>query len=527
MAFIPPPDPYFAMERGRYDSLLGKATPAAWDAYQEHRAALSRRVPPEREDIGYEVVDGIAVIPFKGLVEREESFYGWLWGCCASTERLIQTTQRVKQDGSVREAVLDVYSPGGSIYGVWDAARAVADLDVVKPVTTWGGDIIASAAFWIGAMGRRLLVNATCFAGSIGVYTTHHDYTRMLRNFGIESKTFASGPFKGAGSPGVPLTAEQEEEIQATIDTLKTEFVADACIKARRLSVERAAAASDGRCFLPREAMQLGLVDGVTTLSALLGSLRAAAPVIPDPAYVEPSDPPGEDCPGSARGTAHAYQLISQETGRDPSAPIDPSSSAGARAPKENDMDEAAVKALLAETLAPVTKQLAEANTKIDAQAAEIAGYKAKLDGTSDVVTGIQADRGLERLLLTARGEFGGPVLIASSGDLAEAQVTAITALYAKSPKEADAYISQLKPIGKGTGSVIRGTAPHPATFAPSAKVSAFPFDPYKGSWATSNDPVMQRFGQKVQWGADQMAAGVKFRNSAEWLLAFDSAHPN
>lgn len=467
VTIISPPDPYFSMDSKAYESLISRATPDSQRAYQEHRSAMQRRVPPtDNESPGYDVIDGIAVIPFHGMVEKRESFWGWLWGSCASTEGLIQALQTACADSNVREWLIDIDSPGGSISGVWDAAQAVFAARALKPGTAWGGDLICSAAYWIGCMAPRLLVNATCFSGSIGVYTTHNDYTRMLRNFGIESRRVASGPHKGAGAMGVPLTEAQEAEMQATVDELATEFVAGVA-KGRGLTPERAKLAADGRAFLPREAIKLGLVDGVTTLSDLLGQLRAAAPVIPDPAYVEPSDPPGE-C-GDEDDCKKASTPKPSNTDRADSAARDGAPAATTAAPKETDMNEDEVRALISGAVAPLQGENA-------ALKAELAALKAQSDTTAKDVTATKAEQGLNKLLADARGENGGPVKLAAKDEVTAGYLR--TVYETKGAEAAVTLLGTLPVIGNGKrtaaqqaeamGTTDRG-ARHPLNFVGAA----------------------------------------------------------
>jgi ClpP class serine protease len=481
-AILPPPDPFFAMEPGAYASLLAKATPEAFRTYKEHRAAMARRVPPASEDPSYEVLDGVALIRFHGLVEKRESFYGWLWGDCASTEALVAAVQGAVTDDNVREWIVDVDSPGGSIYGVWDCARALAAAATIKPGTIFGGDLICSAAYWIGAA-LKLYVNATGFSCSIGVYTTHYDYTRMLEEFGIKGELFASGAYKGAGTLGVPLTEAQRADIQAQIDELAAEFFSWVSMK-RGLSLETVKN-TGGRALLPREAIAAGFVDGVTTLSDLVGSVRAQQPVIPDPAYVAPSCPPENDMgPTEARSEAREAET----SGRAEGAPTTPRADvAHADAPKEahtmSDKNTPDPKGQGAQGEEPdYAAMIAKLNERQDASdkrtaalEAENAELKAKLGATSSGVASITRDRELYALIATARGENGGPVKIAA-GDKVTEDYIALT--YDKVGADAASKLVEALPVlGKGKGSHLRGTAPtSPGAATPSGTRLAIDF---------------------------------------------------
>lgn len=498
----------------------------------EIEAAASRRVVDPFEDgPGYELHDRVAVIRFEGVVSKRLSWWGYLFGGTASTEVLAESLQNALEDAAVASILLYIDSPGGCIRGVREAADLVYAARTKKAIWTLFSDCGASAAYEIGSQATKCFANTPdADVGSIGVLMSFFDYSQALAAMGIKAEVIRSAPLKGAGSFGTALSPEQRTYLQETVDTSAANFT-ETVARGRGFTPEQGAAVSTGRCWMAAEALSLGLIDGISTLTDLIGPLQAEGPVVPDSALIEPVEVPDEgDGVPDANGETSGRRIetisiravfgapVTTETGRDPSAPIDPSSGAGAQAPKENDMDEAQVNALIAQAVAPVTAKVATLET-------ENAALKAQLDGASATVSAIQADHGLQRFLADALGQNG------AAPKLAAADTVGRELLVLSFTKEGEAAarkrLEAMPVLGPPAGSVLRGTRAHPGVGAtsPASSAPAFPFDAYRGSWVTSSDPVMKAYGAKVCWGADQMAAGVKFRSAQEWLAAYDAAH--
>ena len=215
---------------------------------------------------------GVAVIKFEGLVTKRPSFWGWLFGGSAATQTAQEALAAALADTAVKSVLFVVDSPGGTVAGTEELAEAVFNARKVKTVTAYASDMCASAAYWIAAQAGKVYANATATVGSIGVYAVNVDLSRMYRNEGVEVDVIKSAPGKGSGIRGTQWTPDQRADLQREIDALGAEFVG-AVGRARPAAV----IAADGRCYTAREGLSLGLVDGITTLSDLLGQMVADA----------------------------------------------------------------------------------------------------------------------------------------------------------------------------------------------------------------------------------------------------------
>jgi signal peptide peptidase SppA len=217
----------------------------------------------------YSLVDGVAVVPLYGVIGRRVSALEQSSGV-SDVGAFANAVQAAANDQQARAIVLDIDSPGGTVGGVQAAADAVRAANAVKPVIAHSGDLMASAAYWIGAAAGAVYADETAVIGSIGVYAAVLDSSRAMEMQGLKSEVFASGPYKGAGMPGTSLTDEQRQNIQARVDALAGVFKADV----RRGRPAVADDAMQGQTMLAGQALTAGLIDSVATLPRAIADAR-------------------------------------------------------------------------------------------------------------------------------------------------------------------------------------------------------------------------------------------------------------
>jgi hypothetical protein len=110
--------------------------------------------------------------------------------------------------------------------------------------------------------------------GSIGVIATLMDRTKQMADSGIEPTVIRAGSKKALANPYEPVTKEVKAEVQKQVDQLYELFVG-AVADNRGVSPTRVMKdMADGQEFIGDSAVQAGLVDGITTLDALVGGLQ-------------------------------------------------------------------------------------------------------------------------------------------------------------------------------------------------------------------------------------------------------------
>jgi signal peptide peptidase SppA len=220
--------------------------------------------------------DGIAVVPVEGVLARKPDVFELFYGV-EDSSNVLDMVESAARNPDVRGVLLAVDSPGGFLTGGPEIADAVKATGKQKPVVAWVGGTMASLAYYIGSQASQVVASRSAQVGSIGVFTTHVDYTKLLESAGIKIEVIKNkeADFKAAGIMGTALSDEQRTHIQERIQTSFKDF--KRAVKAARPRIEDNA--MRGQVFSGIEAKAAGLVDRVGDMSFAASVLRSAIKV--------------------------------------------------------------------------------------------------------------------------------------------------------------------------------------------------------------------------------------------------------
>jgi signal peptide peptidase SppA len=209
----------------------------------------------------------IAVIPVYGTVMQRASQLALCDGS-TSTQAISQALRQALTDPSIGAVVLDIDSPGGSVYGVAELAAEIRASS--KPVTAVANSLAASAAYWLGASAGEFFVTPGGEVGSIGVWMAHEDWSRALEQAGVTTTLISAGKFKVEGNPYGALDEEARAFMQSRVDDYYAAFTRDVA-RGRKVSVEDVRSGmGQGRVLGAAAAQAQNMVDGVMTFDQVL-----------------------------------------------------------------------------------------------------------------------------------------------------------------------------------------------------------------------------------------------------------------
>jgi len=216
---------------------------------------------------------GVAVIEIVGVMQKYHTLFSWLFGGASSLE-IAATVRSAAADPNIGCIVLYIDSPGGSVAGTQDLAEAIFEARQVKPVIAYISDIGASAAYWVASQASEIYANATATVGSIGTYAAIADYSKLFESAGIKVHVIKAGEHKAAGVVGTEITEDQLAEWQRVVNSINSQFI-QGVARGRKLPPDRVRGLADGRVHVGAEAQRLGLIDGITSFSNVLGQVAA------------------------------------------------------------------------------------------------------------------------------------------------------------------------------------------------------------------------------------------------------------
>ena len=253
---------YAAVLAGRY---LGQRPAAA-----EPRAAPAAAARPGNRS------GAIAVVGVYGTITQRASMMSICDGG-TSTQAISQALRQANADETVSHIVLDIDSPGGSVYGVAELAAEIRAS--AKPVTAIANSLAASAAYWLGTAAAEFYVTPGGEVGSIGVWMAHEDWSKAMADAGVATTLISAGKFKVEGNPYGPLEGEARDFMQSRVNDYDGAFTRGVA-KGRKVSVDQVRGGmGQGRVLGADQAKAENMVDGVMTFDQVLRQVaRSIAP---------------------------------------------------------------------------------------------------------------------------------------------------------------------------------------------------------------------------------------------------------
>ncbi len=212
---------------------------------------------------------GIGLLSIQGTITHRANFFSRFSGG-TSAEAVGQAVDQLAADQSISAIVMDISSPGGSVYGVEQLALKIQSAGKVKPVIAVANSLAASAAYWIGTAATEFIVSPDAEVGSIGVFTMHVDTTAARERDGQKMTMIKAGRLKGAGVAGLPLSEDNLAEIQKGVNDYYDLFVA-AVARGRKVPEAQVRNGfGEGSTVRAKEAVALGMADKIGTLDGVL-----------------------------------------------------------------------------------------------------------------------------------------------------------------------------------------------------------------------------------------------------------------
>ena len=215
----------------------------------------------------------VAIFSIKGTLLKNGTL------CSYGTEEIAAEINRATQHPNIAAIVLDIDSGGGAVNAVAPLAQAIARAKAAgKPVVA-SCDIAASAAYWLASCCNKIVANndiSSAF-GSIGVMCSFVD---------------VKGSYEAKGYKFHEIYADQSANkneaftlaLQGNYDKIKAESLNPLAIsfqdtvKANRPALQAdAPGVLSGKMFYAREALEIGLIDEIGSLSTAVELAKATA----------------------------------------------------------------------------------------------------------------------------------------------------------------------------------------------------------------------------------------------------------
>ncbi len=219
----------------------------------------------------------VAVLPMFGTMSRRMGMLGAMSGGL-SVETFSQQFAELVSDDSISAIVIDVDSPGGSVYGIEELSQQIFDArSKGKRIVAVANQLMASAAYYVASAADELAVSPSGEVGSLGVFSIHFDWSEAMADEGIKVTIIKAGDRKAEGNPYEALGEEAADHMQSMVDAYYSQFVA-AVARNRGVSVAHVEEKyGQGLTFDSARALERGMVDRIATLDEVLSELTGQA----------------------------------------------------------------------------------------------------------------------------------------------------------------------------------------------------------------------------------------------------------
>lgn len=208
----------------------------------------------------------ISMISIAGPITK----YG---NCSLGSVDYADMINRANASPNISSILLKIDSPGGQVDGTATLADAIKNAS--KPVIAVIDDgMMASAAMWIGSAADEIYaMQKTDTAGSIGVYTTLADFTKSYEARGIVLHEIYSDRSPDKNKDHRDALKGKYEAVKDDLNFIADQFIS--VIKENRsgkLNLKHDNPFT-GKMYVAEEAIKVGLIDGISTIEAVVDRL--------------------------------------------------------------------------------------------------------------------------------------------------------------------------------------------------------------------------------------------------------------
>lgn len=221
----------------------------------------------------------IAVINCFGLIAQHSSQVDNISGPGGtSTERVSGSLRQALADPSVKAIVMNIHSPGGSVFGVEELGNEMFSARAQKPLIAQINSMCGSAAYWLASQCEEICITPGGEVGSIGAYSMHEDASKAAEAAGFKFTFISAGKYKVEGNKFEPLSDTALAAQQKMVNSYYDGFVG-AVARGRGVSSKAVRNGfGEGRMERAGDALKLGMADRVATLDQTLqrvGKMKA------------------------------------------------------------------------------------------------------------------------------------------------------------------------------------------------------------------------------------------------------------
>jgi protease IV len=209
-----------------------------------------------------------------------------------STEYVAQL-RKYFEDSDIKAIVLKIDSPGGVSGSSQVIFQEIGSFkkEHPKPIVTLVENVCASGAYWVASATDHIIASPVAKIGSIGVLIPNFRLKEFIEYYKVHYDAIKAGTYKNVGDPLSDITPEQKAHLQELANETYEVFSTSLANRRGKLDYTKLKDWADGKVFIGKKALELGLIDELGTLSTVQAWLKKHAPIEGKIEWIKPTPP--------------------------------------------------------------------------------------------------------------------------------------------------------------------------------------------------------------------------------------------
>jgi signal peptide peptidase SppA len=206
----------------------------------------------------------IGTFGFIGSVCHRPNILSFLFGGTSIVEARRALTDLVEEP-RVETILIEFDTPGGGADGLVEFAAELRAARQKKPIIGFINTMCCRAGYWLASQCTELICTPSGETGSVGVFMVHSDFSQMNERIGYKPTYIGTPRYKAEGNPDSPLGDDTGKYLQAGVDRVYGQFVADIVRgRGRGLTADTVRKNfGEGRVVPADEALRKNMVDRI------------------------------------------------------------------------------------------------------------------------------------------------------------------------------------------------------------------------------------------------------------------------
>lgn len=176
---------------------------------------------------------------------------------------VIKTVKKIHKDDAIKAVVLRVNSPGGSADAseqIWHAVTTLQEKGL--PVVVSMGDYAASGGYYISCCADYIYAEPTTLTGSIGIFGTVPNASKLIDKIGLDFDGVSTNKHSALTINAIYKGMNKQEfALMQSMVERGYDLFTKRCADGRGVSQEEIKKVGEGRVWLGKDALEIGLVD--------------------------------------------------------------------------------------------------------------------------------------------------------------------------------------------------------------------------------------------------------------------------